>query len=79
MAAVHPPGLAIVRDTFPPNYRATVNSIYSFADFMGAGIASFSLLLIDQVGWRNDFKISGYAGILIGILLIALIKDPERG
>lgn len=76
---VHSPALSIIRDSFPPSYRSTVNSVYSFASFLGGGIASLTILLIEQYGWRQDYDILGLSGITLGVLCLALISDPERG
>ena len=79
LSMVHSPGLGILRDSFPPSYRSTVNSVYAFASFLGGGIASLTILLIEKYGWRSDYEIVGLTGIVLGILCVTLVSDPERG
>lgn len=42
-------------------------------------MASLTILLIENFGWRADYDIQGLSGILVGVLCVALIQDPERG
>ena len=76
---VHSPALGIIRDNFPPSYRSTVNSVYSFSSFLGGGIASLTILTIEMYGWRHNYDILGMSGIMLGVLCLVMIRDPERG
>ena len=78
-SCVHPPAYGIIRDSFPPQWRTTAISIYSFSGFLGGGIASFSIGLIQAYGWQQDYDFVGITGIIIGILCVTLVEDPERG
>ena len=79
VASTGPAASGIIRDNFGPSKRATANSIFSSAGFLGGGIASLSILLIEKYGWQVDYEVVGITGIILGILLLTLIKEPERG
>lgn len=44
-ACTGPAASGIIRDTFNPRFRATANSIFLTAGFLGGGAASLSLLI----------------------------------
>lgn len=52
---------------------------YIAAVYIGASFASLSVLLIEQVGWREDYEIFGVLGIVIGVILLTVLQEPERG
>ena len=64
------PALSLIRDFFPPNRRSIVNSIYSSSSYFGACLSSLSVIFIKNYGWREDYKITGGIGILLGVLLL---------
>jgi len=37
------------------------------------------MLLIGQVGWRRAYLVIGLYGVICGILLLTLMKEPSRG
>jgi len=75
----NPAAYSMIRDMFPPNRRATANSIYSSGIYVGNAISSLCISLIKVYGWRQDFIIPGYIGIVFGICGILFLKEPERG
>lgn len=45
-SATNPLSFSIISDYFPPNRRATANSIIQAGNYIGVGISSLSILLI---------------------------------
>ena len=75
-SASNPVSFSLVADYFPPDKRATANSIIQAGNYIGVGISSFSILLITQFGWRASYGIMGAMGILAGLLSMLFINEP---
>ena len=75
-SAANPPAIGLIRDYFPPNYRSTANAVYTTSVYFGGSLASLSVLLIENLGWREDYEIFGVVGITFGILLLTILKEP---
>jgi MFS family permease len=66
----------LIATNFPPEYRSTANSIENSGYWLGAGIASFMVLLIKRWGWRAMYFTMGSVGTVLGILCLLFIKNP---
>lgn len=78
-SASNPLSFSLVADYFPPDRRATANSIIQAGNYIGVGVSSLSILLISSYGWKIAYGIMAAAGIVFGLGTMALIKEPERG
>lgn len=78
-SASNPLSFSLITDYFPPDKRATANSIIQAGNYIGVGVSSLSILLISQFGWRVCYGVMGGAGILFGLATMLLVKEPERG
>ena len=78
-ATCNPAAYSLIRDMFPPNRRATANSIYSSGIYVGNAISSLCISLIKDFGWRQDFIIPGYVGVVFGVCGLLFLREPERG
>lgn len=75
-----PPSYSLISDYFPPKERGTGLAIYSLGVplgsmlgvAIGAGIAA-------QYGWRNAFLAIGAPGVLLGLVLLLVVREPKRG
>jgi len=47
--------------------------------YLGAGIASLSVMAVSNFGWRASYYIIGGVGCLLSSIAFLLIKEPERG
>lgn len=74
-----PPAYSLIVDYFPPEVRTTANAIYAFGIYVGVALSSIINVLIGVLGWRWAYAISGFFGILVGILVLLIVKDPIRG
>lgn len=59
--------------------RTTANSLLNTAHYIGAGLISLSVLVIQKYGWRNCYRLVGGMGIVLSALTFFLVKEPERG
>ena len=44
--------------------------------YIGAMLASFTVILIKNFGWRASYATMGTFGVTIGLLSLAIIKNP---
>jgi hypothetical protein len=42
-------------------------------------MASISILLIKQFGWRSTYGIMGFVSAFTSVLIFLFVKEPERG
>merc|ERR1719446_1747268 len=75
----NPLSFSLVSDYFPPEKRATANSIIQAGNYLGVGVSSFSLLLISMFGWRAQYGIMAGLSAILGLATMFLVKEPERG
>jgi len=75
-----PAAHTLISTTFPPHRRATANAIYTSGIYLGAALASVSVLLTRSIGWRATCLTVAAATVPPAILLaVALPNDaPTR-
>ena len=74
-----PPAYSLIVDYFPPEVRTTANAMYAFGIYVGSALSSMINVMISLVGWRWAYAITGFVGIVIGILILLIVRDPVRG
>jgi len=78
-ATLAPAALSLLGDYFPPQKRATVQSIYASGITVGSGLAFFLGGWIGfKYGWRPAFLFLGFPGLLFA-MLVFLLKEQKRG
>src|SRR5215470_16803769 len=78
-ATLGPAALSLLSDFFPPQRRASVQSIYASGITVGAGLAFFLGGWIGfKYGWRTAFYFLGFPGLIFAVL-VYLLKEQERG
>lgn len=75
-SAINAPIYQLIASNFPPEFRATANSIENSGYWLGAGIASFMVILIKNYGWRAMYYTMGGTGVTLGLLCALFIKNP---
>lgn len=75
----NPLSFSLVSDYFPPEKRATANSIIQAGNYLGVGVSSFSVLLISMYGWRAQYGIMAGLSAILGLVTMFAVKEPERG
>lgn len=79
-AGAQPATASLVGDHFPREKRASVMSLILLGSpigtFLGASVGSW---IAGLWGWRMAFFVLGLPGILVGILVLLLLREPRRG
>lgn len=70
---------SLITDYFPPCNRTTANACFAGCIFVGGSLSSLSAVLIGAVGWRLTYDIVAGYGIVAGLLVLFLVKEPKRG
>lgn len=79
-AGCTPPASSIISDYFRPSARPVALSIYGMGVLLGGLLAQLAGgLLLTAFSWREAFLYVGAPGILLGLLVIATVKEPPRG
>jgi MFS family permease len=73
------PSFGILADYFPPERRSLANAIESSGYYVGAALASSSIVLIKNFGWRAMYQATGVFGMLCGLAVLLFVKEPKRG
>jgi MFS family permease len=78
-ATLAPAALSLLGDYFPPQKRASVQSIYASGITIGSGLAFFLGGWIGlKYGWRTAFYFLGFPGLFFAVLVF-LLKEQKRG
>lgn len=78
-AGFTPPVVSMIADRFPPERRATVFSLIAVGISVGAAVGALGGGAIAQAyGWRMAFLVMGAPGLLLALLLVLTIAEPER-
>ncbi len=73
-----PPGQSLISDYTTPQNRASALAFFSLGSPLGALLGlGMGAILADMLGWRMAFFIAGVPGILLGLIIIATIKEPR--
>lgn len=75
-SAINAPIYQVIAREFPPEMRATANSVENLGYKIGMGFASLSVLIIRQWGWRVHYKLIGSLGILVGLVALLFVRNP---
>lgn len=75
-----PAAMSLISDYHSPETRSRAMSFHQSGVYAGsiAG-GAFSGLLGQTYGWRSSFIVFGTAGIVLGLILIGLLREPRRG
>jgi MFS family permease len=75
------PGLYnVIADYFEPQKRGKVNAIMELAMPLGyLGGMILALSMVNSVGWRGVFYITGSVGVAVAVLIFFGVKEPRRG
>ena len=69
----------LLADYFPPERRSLANAIESSGYYVGAALASTSIIIIKNFGWRAMYMTTGVFGMLCGLAVLLFVKEPKRG
>jgi len=74
----NPAAYGLIASTFPESRVSTANSIYSSAVYVGGALASLTILLDNQIGWRDSSIGIGVLGLVLAGVSAVFLKDPEE-
>ncbi len=79
-AAFLAPAFSLLSDYFPPKKRALAFAILNFGLYFGQifGLVG-GAAIADAYHWRTAFLVLGAPGILLAIMTVILVREPERG
>ena len=79
-AGCTPPANSLISDYFMPSARPAALGIYAMGVMLGSVLAQLTGgIILNVLSWREAFIYVGAPGILIGLLVLATIKEPPRG
>jgi predicted MFS family arabinose efflux permease len=79
-AAGTPISHSLISDYFPHAKRARAMAIYATSLYVGVFLGySIGGWASQLYGWRTAFLFAGTPGIVIALLFLATVKDPQRG
>lgn len=74
-----PPAHSMISDMFTAKKRATALAIYSAGLYLGVVVGFSAGGYFGEVfGWRNTFLIVGAPGILLAVVLMVTVREPQR-
>ena len=74
------PGYSLMADYYPPESRGKVFVILNMVSSTAAlPLTAAGVLLLDWLGWRPVFLLGGVVTIVVGLAMLALLKEPVRG
>ena len=72
-------GQAILRDTFPPKQLGVSQGIFAIGAIMGPALGPpLGGILVDNASWNWVFDINILPGLFSSIVLLLLLKDPDK-
>jgi len=75
-----PASMSLVSDYHGPDTRSRAMSIHQSSVYAGTIAGGTVAGFFGQYyGWRSSFYVFGSLGVVLGILLLALLKEPRRG
>lgn len=71
---------SIISDLYPPEKRASALAFYAAGLNVGLLIGYFGGgYIAEHYGWRNAFLAAGIPGLVLVVLLLLTVREPQRG
>ena len=75
-----PPSYSIISDYFPATKRGMAYGIYNLGPPIGQALGvAFGASVAATYSWRDAFIVLGVVGVIAGIAVFFLVKEPKRG
>ena len=79
-AGVQPVTSSLVGDHFPPERRASAMAVILLGTPVGTFVgATLGGAIAAHWGWRAAFFVLGVPGLLVGLLVLLILREPRRG
>ena len=79
VSATEPAGFSMLGDYFPKSVRTTANAVLGTGAYLGSGFSALLILIVGSYGWRAAYAFNGALGLLVGVIGMLVIREPERG
>ncbi|MFW5659769.1 MAG: spinster family MFS transporter [Oceanicaulis sp.] len=74
------PSYSVISDYFPAGRRGFAIGVFSVGAPLGLMAGSYlGAMLAEALGWRWTFVLLGLPGVLLGLALWLMVKEPPRG
>ena len=74
-----PPSHSLISSYFPARERSTAMGIYGSGSQIGVLLGMFGgAVIAETMGWRWAFFIFGLPGVLIGLLVFIVVREPPK-
>ncbi len=71
---------SIIADYFPADRRSMAMTVFALGGSLGAWLgSSFAGTVSAEQGWRAAFLILGIPGVILALIILVTIKEPNRG
>ena len=77
-AFYNPAAYTLLADIFPERLIARVNGIFTSGIYIGGGLASLSIILDGQIGWKNTLLTIGSSGFIAIMAVLLFVKEPRE-
>jgi len=77
-AIFNPLSFSLLSEYFPPERRATANSIIQSGNYIGWGVSSISIMAISALGWRSTYGLLGVVAMVISVMTLLFVKEPKN-
>jgi MFS family permease len=75
-----PPSQSLIADRFPPHKRSGALAIFAVGAPVGAAVGLIGGGMLEGlIGWRWTMACAGVPGVIIGVLVLATLRDPGHG
>ena len=51
---------------------------YNWGIYIGYSLAFAFNFIVEDYGWRETFVVAGIPGLIVGIVVLVTIREPER-
>ncbi|XP_077986196.1 putative galactarate/D-glucarate transporter GudP [Glandiceps talaboti] len=69
---------SIISSYFLPSLRGLGLAIFHWGVYVGLGVAFGLNMLVDALGWRWAYWIAGIPGVILGLLNLCTVKEPQK-
>jgi predicted MFS family arabinose efflux permease len=74
-----PPSASLISDYFDWRRRALALSVFSIGASLGSMLGAAAGYVSEHWGWRSTFFVLGIPGIVLALLVLLTVREPERG
>jgi len=75
-----PASMSLISDYHGPATRSKAMGLHQSSVYAGTALGGTAAgFLAEHYGWRSGFYVFGTAGMVLGLLLIGVLKEPLRG